>query len=160
MIVESADGTGWEAMEKGQAGDPQSTAVVWKKLTVPAGIKATPIVAESTIALAYRGKQIEEVAAFAGQIRGWSTQRLRKPVQDDLVPIVGPHYALYQAGNDLYAFSDATGRWDVLSLPEGERIKIDVMQPDVMVLRGNILYVFDATIGKWSKGVAIKLPKK
>ena len=121
MVVESADGTGWEAMEQGQVGDPQSTAGVWKKLTVPPGIKATPIMAESTIALVYQGKQIEEVAAFAGQIRGWSTQRLRKPVQDDLVPIVGPHYALYQAGNDLYAFSSAAGGWDVLSLPEGAK---------------------------------------
>ena len=81
MVVESADGTGWEAMEQAQAGDPQSTAGVWKKLTVPPGIKATPIVSESTVALVYQGKQIHEVAAFAGQFRGWSTQRLRKPVQ-------------------------------------------------------------------------------
>jgi RNA polymerase sigma factor (sigma-70 family) len=158
MVVESADGTGWEAMERGQ-GDRFQTDTVWKKLTVPPGIKATPVVAESTLALVYQGKQIEEVAAFAGQIAGWSTQRLRKPVQDDLVPIVGPHFALYQAGNDLYAFSSAMGRWDVLSLPEGAKLRIDV-GPDIMVLQDNILYVFNIVTGKWSKGVAIKLPNK
>jgi RNA polymerase sigma factor (sigma-70 family) len=160
MVVESADGTGWQAMELARPGDPRSTAGVWKKLTVPAGIKATPIMSESTIALVYQGKQIEEVAAFAGPVRGWSTQRLRKPVQDDLVPIVGPHYALYQAGNDLYAYSDSTGGWDVLSLPEGVNARIDISQGDIMVLQDNILYVFNTSTGKWSKGVAIKLPKR
>ena len=69
FVVESADGTGWEAMERGQ-GDPFRTDTVWKKLTVPPGIKATPIMSESTIALVYPGKQIEEVAAFAGRSRG------------------------------------------------------------------------------------------
>jgi RNA polymerase sigma factor (sigma-70 family) len=160
MVVESADGTGWEAMERAQAGDPQSTAGDWKKITVPVGIKATPIMSDSTVAFVYQGKQIEEIAAFAGQIKGWSTQRLRKPVQDDLVPIVGPHFALYQAGNDLYAYSDAVGGWDVLSLPESAKPKIDVMGPDLMVLQDNILYVFNIVTGKWSKGVAIKLRKK
>jgi hypothetical protein len=160
MVVESADGTGWQAMEKGQGADPKGPFGVWKKLTLPVGIKATPVMAESTVAMVYRGKQIEEVAAFAGQIRGWSTQRLIKPVHDDLVPIVEPHYALYQAGNDLYAFSSAAGRWDVLGLPEGAKLRIDVMQDEVMVLQDNILYFFDPVIGKWSKGVAIKLPKK
>ncbi len=160
MVVESADGTGWEAMEKGRGADPQGTVGVWKKLIVPAGIKATPVMTELTVAMVYQGKQIEEVAAFAGQIAGWSTQCLSKPVQDDLVPIVGPHYALYQVGNDLYAFSSATGGWDVLSLPGVAKPRIDVTQPEVMVLQDNILYVFDPVIGKWSKGVAIKLPKK
>jgi hypothetical protein len=160
MVVESADGTGWEAMEQAQAGDPQSTAGVWKKLTVPPGIKATPLISESTVALVYQGKQIDEVAAFAGQFRGWSTQRLRKPVHDDLIPIIGPHYALYQANNDLYAFSSAAGAWDVLSLPEGAKVKIELGQSEIMVLQDNILYVFNIVTGKWSKGVAIKLPKK
>jgi hypothetical protein len=163
MVVESADGTGWEAMERAQPGDPQTTAGVWKKLTLPAGIKATPLISESTIALVYQGKQIEEVAAFSAQRRAWATQRLRKPVQDDLVPLIGPTYALYQAGNDFYAFSDSTGRWDVLSLPEGAKVKIDDSRSDssdIMVLQGHTLYVFDTAFGKWSKGVAIKLPKK
>jgi hypothetical protein len=159
MVVESADGTGWEAMEKGRV-DPKGPFGVWKKLTLPVGIKATPVMAESTVAMVYQGKQIEEVAVFAGQVTGWSTQRLRKPVQDDLVPVVGPHYALYQAGNDLYAFSSAAGRWDVLGLPERAKPRIDVMQSEIMVLHDNILYVFDPVIGRWSKGIAIKLPKK
>jgi hypothetical protein len=147
-------------MERPQVGDPQSTAGVWKKLTVPAGIKATPVMTQSTVAMVYQGKVIEEVAAFSAQTRAWSTQRLRKPVQDDLVPMVQPQFALYQAGNDFYAFSVLTGGWDVLSLPEGAKIKIDVAQADIMVLQNNVLHVFNTATGKWSKGVAIKLLKK
>ena len=48
----------------------------------------------------------------------------------------------------------------MLSLPEGAKAKIEPSQPDIMVLQDNILYVFNVSTGKWTKGVAIKLPKK
>jgi hypothetical protein len=47
-----------------------------------------------------------------------------------------------------------------VSLPEGAKPKIDVMQPEIMVLHDNILHVFDISTGKWSQGVAIKLREK
>ena len=81
-------------------------------------------------------------------------------MKDDLVPVVSDGYALYQAGNDLYAFSTSDGRWDVLSLSGAEKPKVDLYGGDIMVLQGNKLYVFDVLVGKWSEGVAIKLPTK
>ena len=47
-----------------------------------------------------------------------------------------------------------------LAFPKGRKPRSTSVQPDIMVLQGNILYVFDTATGKWSKGVAIKLPKK
>jgi hypothetical protein len=47
-----------------------------------------------------------------------------------------------------------------LSLPGGEKPKVDLSGGEIMVLQGNTLYVFDALVGKWSVGIAIKLPAR
>ena len=125
MIVETADGTGWAAMAKGLVGsNSRSGKWEWSELRHPPGIRPRPIMSGDTIALLYKGKQIDEVSVFSGKTAKWSTQRLREPVKDDLVPVVSDGCALYQAGNDLYAFSTSEGRWDVLSLRSGEKPKV------------------------------------
>ena len=48
-----------------------------------------------------------------------STQMLLKPVEDEINPVIGPGYALYQAGNDFYAFSSTEG--NLGSTPSGRK---------------------------------------
>src|SRR5689334_3357222 len=111
----------------------------WSEVRHPAGIRPGPILSGDTITFRYKGKQIEEVSAFSGKTARWTTQRLRVPVKDDLVPVVTGGFVLYQAGRDLYAFSTLAGRWDVLSPPGGKKPKADLSVGDVVVLHGNTL---------------------
>ena len=67
-----------------------------------------------------KGKTIDHVAAFSPYTGEWSMQHLLKPVEEEINPVVGPGSALYQAGNDFYAFSARRGTWGVLHL-EGQR---------------------------------------
>lgn len=159
MLVETADGKSWAAMAKGLVGsNSKSGKWEWNELRHPAGIRPRPVISGDTVAFLYQGSLIEEVAAFSAKTAKWSTQRLRKPVKDDLVPVIADGCALYQSGNDLYAFSTSSGRWDVLSLPGAEKPQVDLSGSDIMALQGNKLYVFDVLVGRWPEGVAIKLP--
>jgi RNA polymerase sigma factor (sigma-70 family) len=96
MIVETADGTGWAAMATGLAGsNSRSGKWEWSELRQPVGVRSRPIIAGDTIGLLYKGERIAEVVAFSGKTAKWSTQRLREPVKDDLVPVVADGYTLY-----------------------------------------------------------------
>ncbi len=132
-------------------------ATVWQRLAIPTGITATPILSNDTMALLLKGKTIDEVAAFSSYTGEWSTQRLLKPAEEQMFPVLGPGAALYQAGNDFYAFSAKTGTWGVLHL-EGKEEGTSALSPtDVSVFQGNRLYVFGLKQGKWSKGVEMRL---
>ncbi len=76
------------------------------------------------------------------------------------MPYLGPGCALYQAANVFYAFSGAKGAWDVLQLTGEEKARANLSETSIQVLQGNMLYVFSFKQGRWSKGVAIKLPPK
>jgi hypothetical protein len=151
IVVEGADGTSWEAMS---VEDEHPT---WYRLTIPPEIRASPIMGTDTVALGLKGKAIDHVAAFSKYYAEWSKQHLLKPVEGELTPIIGPGCALYQAGNDFYAFSAMKGKWGVLHL-EGDPKAQAVLSPnDVQVQQGNKLYVFSVKGGEWSKGVAVKV---
>jgi hypothetical protein len=100
------------------------------------------------------------VAAFSARKGVWSEIKLVKPVEDDFCPAFGPGCALYQAGNVFYAFSIAYGAWDVLQLTGAEKARARLSENNIQVLQGNMLYIFNLRQGRWSKGVAIKLPPK
>jgi hypothetical protein len=149
LLVESPDRTAWEGMSL----ETQDSS--WRRLQLPPGTTASPIVGSDVVALAIKGKSIDHVAAFNG---GWAVQHLLKPVEGEMNPAVGPGSALYQADHDFYAFSVKAGKWGVLHLEGGEEAKAAMSPTDIEVLQGNKLYVFSLARGEWSKGVAIYLP--
>ncbi len=116
LIVESPDRRAIQAMSL-EAGDQDEA--VWHKLTLPPGVTANPHWVNDTVALVLKGKTIDQVAAFSRHTGEWKVQRLLKPAQDELTPLVSVGLAVYQVGNDIYAFSEQTGTWGVLHL-EGE----------------------------------------
>ena len=85
----------------------------------------------------------------------WSKQHLLKPVEGKIGPMIGPGCALYQSGNDFYAFSGLTGKWGVLHLEGDAKSQGMISTHDISVQQGNKLYVFSLKHGEWSKGVAI-----
>jgi hypothetical protein len=149
LLAESPDRTAWEGMSL------ETQDSTWRRLQLPPGTTASPIVGSDVVALAIKGKSIDHVAVFNG---GWAVQHLLKPVEGEINPVVGPGCALYQAGKDFYAFSAKAGKWGVLHLEGGEEAKAAMSPTDIEVLQGNTLYVFSLARGEWSKGVAIYVP--
>jgi RNA polymerase sigma factor (sigma-70 family) len=154
VVVESPDRTAMQAMslETDLAG-----AAVWQRLAVPAGITATPIVSNDTMALMLKGKTIDQIAAFSAYTGEWRTQNLLKPAEELITPVIGPGSALYQVGNDFYAFSAKKGTWGVLHLEAKEEGSSTLSPTDVSVVQGNRLYIFGLKQGEWSKGVEMRL---
>ena len=149
VLVESPDRTTWEAL---------SLAIdqpAWSKVQLPAGTTAQPIAASDIAALMIKGKTIDHVAAFSPYTGEWSRQHLLKPVEEEINPEVGPGSALYQAGNDFYAFSARRGTWGVLHLEGHEEATATISPEDIEVMQGNRLYVFSLKQGAWSQGVAV-----
>ncbi len=130
----------------------------WKPLPIPPGLSVTPEMTSHVVALAYKGKSIDHLAVFSARNGEWSQIQLVKPVEDDLCPLIGSSCVLYQAGNVFYAFSIGFGAWDVLQLSGDEKPRASVRENNVQVLQGDMLYVFNVRPGKWSKGIAIKVP--
>jgi RNA polymerase sigma factor (sigma-70 family) len=151
VLVESADRTAWEALSL-EIEHPD-----WSKVKLPDGTTAQPIAGSDIAALMLKGKRIERVAAFSPYTGAWSMQQLLKPVEEEITPVVGPGSALYQAGDDFYAFSARRGTWGVLHLEGHEKATVTTSPTDVEVIQGNRLYVFSLKQGEWSKGVAVYL---
>jgi RNA polymerase sigma factor (sigma-70 family) len=116
-----------------------------------------PIIGSELLALAYRGKAIVQLAAYSAATGEWSTIKLAKPVEGPVNPTVGINCAIYEIGNDVYAFSGDKGAWDVLRLPENESAKpiSSLSQHFITVTQGTRLYVFSVKQGKWAEGVEL-----
>jgi RNA polymerase sigma factor (sigma-70 family) len=152
VLVESPDRTAWEAL---------SLAIehpAWRKIELPSGTTAQPIAGSDIAALMIKGKTIDHVAAFSPYSGHWTKQHLLKPIADEINPVVGPGCALYQVGNDFYAFSAKKGSWGVLHLEGDEEAKAAISPSDIEVMQGNRLYVFSLMQGEWSQGVAVYVP--
>jgi RNA polymerase sigma factor (sigma-70 family) len=151
VLVESPDRTAWDAMSL------EIEHPAWSKVQLPPGMSAQPIAGSDIAALMIKGKTIDHVAAFSPYTGEWSRQHLLKPVEDEIYPVVGPGAALYQAGNDFYAFSARRGTWGVLHLEGDEEATATISPTHIEVMQGNRLYVFSLKQGEWSKGLAIYL---
>jgi hypothetical protein len=155
LLVDSKDGTSLEARSV------DSEDVAWKKLPIPRGLRVTPIAGEDTLALKYDGESIKELAAFSAHTGEWSTVQLANPVHETIAPAIGPGSALYQAGNDFYAFSSQKGAWDVLRLPAGaspqEKPRSSLAPKYISVQQGDRIWVFSLKHGKWSQGATMRL---
>jgi RNA polymerase sigma factor (sigma-70 family) len=152
VLVESPNRTEWEVL---------SLAIdrpAWRKFELPPGTTAQPIAGSDVAALMIKGKTIGHVAAFSPYSGDWTKQQLLKPIADEINPVVGPGCALYQAGNDFYAFSAKKGTWGVLHLEGNEEAKAAITPTDIEVMQGNRLYVFSLMQGGWSQGVAVYRP--
>ena len=103
VLVESPDRTAWEALSL------EIEHPGWSKVELPRGTTAQPIAGSDIAALMIKGKTIDHVAAFSPYTGNWSRQHLLTPVEEEINPLVGPGSALYQAGNDFYAFSAQPG---------------------------------------------------
>jgi hypothetical protein len=155
IVVQGEDGTSWEAMSlEPLEGDRGGT---WQRLTIPTDITVTPVLGPDTAAFWLKGKAIDHVAAFSKSRGEWSKQHLLKPAEGELMPVIGPGCALYQVGNDFYAFSAETGKWGALHLEAAEKGLSALYPNHVEVLQGNKLYIFSTKNGEWSPGVAVKL---
>ncbi len=152
VLVESPDRTAWEALSL------EIEHPGWSKVKLSRDTTAQPIPGSDIAALMIKGKTIDHVAAFSPFTGTWSVQHLLKPVEGQINPVVGPGSALYQAGNDFYAFSARRGTWGVLHLEGHEEATATTSPADIEVVQGNRLYVFSLKHGEWSKGVAVYLP--
>jgi RNA polymerase sigma factor (sigma-70 family) len=152
VLVESPDRTAWEAMSL------EIEHPAWRKIELPPGTTAQPIAGSDIAALMIKGKTIDHVAAFSPYTGNWTLQHLLKPIEGEINPAVGPGCALYQAGNDFYAFSARRGTWGVLHLEGNEEANASLGPNDVEVMQGNRLYVFSLKQGEWSQGVAVYIP--
>ena len=136
---------------------------VWQGYKIPEGVKHwLPLMGGEVLTIAMNG-EVSELAAFSPEREGaWKTQTLREPVEDEVVPIVGPGVAVYQVGNDVYAFSAKASQWGVLNLTGKGAPTVEVDNLAVLVQQGDTLHVFDVANGTWSDGVAGKPiePKK
>ncbi len=151
IVVQSPDSTNWEALSL-EGHNP-----TWSKVSFLPDIKVTPILGPDILAMALKGKAIDHVAAFSKYTGQWSEQRLLKPVAGVIQPMVGPGSALYQAGNDFYAFSAQKGKWGVLHLEGEAKASGSLSSNHIQVTQGNMLYVFGLKYGEWSPGVAMNL---
>ncbi len=133
----------------------EGETVTWQRLSLPPEITAQPVLTNDVAALVMKGKAIDHVAAFSMYTGEWSPQHLLKPVEGEISPIIGPGCALYQAGNDFYAFSARPGKWGVLHLEGDAKATGMISTHDISVYQGNKLYVFNLKHGQWSKGVAV-----
>jgi RNA polymerase sigma factor (sigma-70 family) len=156
LLVETPDGRALEATSA------ESEDVAWHKLTIPAGVRVTPVAADDTLALHFEGETIKQLAAFSAHTGEWSTVELVEPVREAIAPAVGPGSALYQAGNDFYAFSSEKGAWDILRLPTGtsprDKPRSSLSLKYISVQQGDKIYIFSLKHGKWSQGARMKLP--
>jgi RNA polymerase sigma factor (sigma-70 family) len=142
---------------------------VWQEYQAPEGVKVLPILSTDVLALHFSGPEVREIAAFCTssltvatqKLRGtWVRQRLRQPAKGNLTPTVLPGMAYYVVGTDIYAFSATMNSWDTLHLEGTEQGKIAWGRTDILVEQGEMLYVFSASGGKWSKGLKVPIPAK
>jgi RNA polymerase sigma factor (sigma-70 family) len=134
-----------------------SDTMAWQEISLPPGITVIPVSAGDVLALAITAKSIDHVAAFSALTGEWVKQHLRKPVEGSIKPIVSTGCAVYQAGNDVYAFSSNTGTWGALHLEGDEKPMVTVSTASVAAIQGNKVYIFPLKQGKWSKGVEANL---
>jgi RNA polymerase sigma factor (sigma-70 family) len=129
----------------------------WVELTLPDGLTAVPVAAADVLAFSIKRKSIDHVAAFSAYTGEWAWQHLGKPVADEIHPIVSAGCAVYQAGNDVYAFSARTGTWGALHVEGNEKPSITISPARVSAVAGNRVYIFSLKRGEWSKGVEANL---
>ncbi|MHB1557531.1 MAG: RNA polymerase sigma factor [Isosphaeraceae bacterium] len=154
LVVESPDRRSIQAMSLA-AGDQDHA--VWSKFTLPPGVTATRMSSFDTLAPIWKGKRIDQVAAFSRYTGVWAVQKLNRPAEEELTPYLAPGGAIYQVGNDVYAFSARKGTWGALHLEGTEKPRVSASPSDIEVLQGNKLYVFSIKHGQWSPGVEIYL---
>jgi RNA polymerase sigma factor (sigma-70 family) len=151
LVAESPDRRSIQAMSL------EADEATWDKLTLPSGVTGTAYMGDDTLVLLLRGKKIDRVAAFSKYLGKWRTQQLATPAEEELTPYVMPGGAVYQVGNDIYAFSAATGTWGVLRLDGEEKPRVSASPKDIEVLQGNKLYVFSLKHGSFSPGIEVNL---
>jgi RNA polymerase sigma factor (sigma-70 family) len=152
VIVQSPDRSALQAMSL-ELDHPR-----WDKFQFPPGTTAWPTAGPDVAALMIKGKTIDRIAAFSPFRGTWVGQTLLNPIEDELNPLIGPGFALYQAGNDFYAFSAVKGTWSVLHLERNESAVVTTSAEDIEVLQGNRFYVFAVKQGEWSKPVEAYVP--
>lgn len=156
LVVESPDRRSIQAMSLAVEGNGRDHAV-WEKFTLPQGVTANPICSGDTLAPILKGKRIDLVAAFSRYTGIWAVLKLAKPAEEEITPNLSTGGAIYQVGNDVYAFSARKGTWGALHLEGTEKPLVSASPNDIEVLQGNKLYVFSLNVGKWTPGVEIYL---
>ncbi len=149
-MVESPDGKAFAAMSV-EHGDGE-----WRRYELPAGQTASWNAQGDVLTFFMRGETISEIAAYSALTDHWAIQRLLKPVKEGISPVLGPDCALFQEGNNFYAFSAQKGAWGVLSLPDGEKPRAQHTPGEITVQQGDQVFVFPVKHAKWSKGISAK----
>ncbi len=148
VLVQSADRTAWQGMSlEFDRYRPQ-----WSTIRLLPGTTAQPLAGDDVAALMIKGKTIPSVAAFSPYLGRWFEQKLRQPVDEEINPAIGPGWALYQAGNDFYAFSSRKGGWSVLHLDGKEPASVSTSPQDIEVMQGNRLLRVRPQAGRVVRG--------
>jgi hypothetical protein len=140
---------------------------VWQEYRALEGTSITPVLAPDVLALVVEGDEVREVAAFHSPSLTlnwrnppgtWARQALRRPAKGPVQPVVGPGWAYYRVGGDVYAYSGMMNGWDALYLDGPERPKVATSTTAILVEHAETLYVFNLGSGKWSKGLKVPSP--
>jgi hypothetical protein len=120
----------------------------WSAYRIAHGVKATPIIAGSSLALQMEGERVPEIAAYSVDAGNWVIQKLAEPAEGVASPIVMQQVVVYAVGRRIYAFSTVTGSWDTLELDEAAPPTVENYR--AWVYNKDRLWVFTAKTGKWS----------
>jgi hypothetical protein len=117
--------------------------------TKDAPLQVTPLFGQDIVAFSLRGPKITRIAVADSANGTWYSQDLRKPFGGRAVPIVAPGLAVYRLGRDVYAYSAAAHRWDIVELPEGIPVGPVVGINGATIESHGHIYTFVPKTGKW-----------
>lgn len=111
----------------------------WDFVTVPEGVKATPVISDGVGALAMSGGEVRVLYAYSPAKGKWGRCRLDEPTTAKCEPFVSANVAAFHVGDTVYAFSGETGTWDSVQAKESpsvSAIHVSVAQPDRLSIFG------------------------
>ncbi len=114
-----------------------------------APLHVTPIIGSDIVALGLKGSKVTRIAVADTDTGTWYPQDLRKPLDGRVMPIIAPGIAVYTIGRDVYAYSGAAHRWDVVELPEGMPVGPVVGMNGATIESHGHIYSFVPKTGKW-----------
>jgi RNA polymerase sigma factor (sigma-70 family) len=114
-----------------------------------APLKVVPITGGVLIALMLEGTKISEVAVYDMSEAAWHVQKLRKPFNGQVSPIVGRSVVAWVMDRTIYAYGYNANQWSVLELPEGIPPTPIVSADKVTLEKAGHIYEFDGSTGDW-----------
>jgi hypothetical protein len=116
----------------------------WNRFTFPAGIEATPVMANGICAFALKGDSVSQLVAV-DRLGNWCTTKLATPVQQ-YSPIIDTNMAVVHLQGRVYAFSAELGAWDSVESPHFPSL----MNESALVITPDYVAAFSVKTGRWA----------